>query len=145
MLSPVRILGPMKHPLKFAFVFAIVAEAGAEIAVQSPGWSSAPGPESLYGTWGTATQCAAHSAGRKDDYRLFPYIIDDQWIQHGLIYCRVNWRDHHSGADGTDAQAFVQCGEDSVRDYRVVFRLREGLLQMRWSRDFTTRRLQPCE
>jgi len=123
---------------------AIVMTAGyAQSNVQPK--SDNRGPEALFGTWGTAAQCAAHKAGNNTDMRLFPYVISNDWIQQGMVYCYLVWRERFSDATGTQAYAFAQCGEDSVRDYQVFLDLREGTLRIRWSEDFTTRELQACE
>ncbi len=128
-----------------ALAALLLVDAAAQISLQGPtGGSGSVGPAVLYGTWGTTEQCAAHRAGIRDDFARFPYVISDQWIQHGLIYCRIFWRAHHNDENVTLARAMVQCGEDGVRDYRVSFRLQQGLLQMRWSEHFTTRPLERC-
>ena len=135
-------MGLRTHAALAAF---LMVDASAQITLQDPaGGSRTAGPAVLYGTWGTAEQCAAHRAGIRDDFTRFPYVISDQWIQHGLIYCRISWQSHHDDDTVTQARAMVQCGEDSVRDYRVSFRLQQGLLQMRWSEHFTTRPLERC-
>ena len=102
------------------------------------------GPQALFGTWGTAEQCAAHKAGNNTDLRLFPYVISNDWIQHGMVYCYLGWREQFTNASGAQAHAVAQCGEDSLRDYQVFLDLRDGSLRIRWSEDFTTRELQAC-
>ncbi len=103
------------------------------------------GPVALFGTWGTAAQCAAHKTGNNTDMRLFPYVVSNDWIQQGMVYCYLVWREQFSDAAGTQAHALAQCGEDGLRDYQVFVDLREGRLRIRWSEDFTTRELQACE
>jgi hypothetical protein len=116
----------------------------AQISLQPSAERGVDGPALLYGTWGTREQCDAHRAGVQDDFRLFPYVIDDQWIQHGIIWCHVTWLGHQGKGEQLRAQAFLRCGEDSLREYHVFFDLQQGLLTMRWSEDFSTRPLQRC-
>lgn len=35
----------------------------------------------------------------------------------------------------------MQCGEESIRDYHVLFNFNDDGLDIVWSKDFTTRRL----
>ena len=76
--------------------------------------------------------------------RLFPYVITRDWIQQGMLYCYMSWREQYSDAKATQADAFAQCGEDGIRDYRILLTLRDGKLRIRWSEDFTTGELQAC-
>ena len=43
-----------------------------------------------------------------------------------------------------EAMALAQCGEDDLRDYRLVLRRQGGRLHIRWSEDFTTGELLAC-
>ena len=134
-----------RAPIPFVVLLAVVpALALSQISMQpaTPGGVSAP--QQLFGTWGTAEQCEAHRRGVRDDHRLFPYVIDDQWLSQGVIWCRVTWLGQHGGGDTLRAQGYLQCGEDTLREYHVFFELLEQRLIMRWSQDFSTRALQRC-
>lgn len=117
--------------------------AGQLVMMPDPS-DNAQGPVVLYPAWGTAQQCEAHRAGDNADFQLFPYVIDHEWIQHGVIWCRLSWQGYESGELHTRARALARCGEDTVRDYVVFFDLQDGVLEMSWSRDFRTGRLQRC-
>lgn len=113
----------------------------------SLGASTGPGdaPDSLLGTWGTGTQCDAHRAGDTSSPSLLPYEITQEWIRQGFIYCYLSWNGHEKGNDAVTAYARAQCGEDNLRDYRLRLRHSAGRLQIRWSEDFTTAKLQHCD
>ncbi len=101
-------------------------------------------PQSLRGTWGSAEQCAAHRNDKNDNPRLNPYLIDNEWIRQGNIYCYLSWHDEQRDSNGLLAHALAQCGEDSLREYRLLLHLKQDKLRIRWSDDFTTRALEAC-
>ena len=107
--------------------------------------AGAAAPESLFGTWGSPAQCAAHRAGEFDNPALYPYEISQDWIRQGLVYCYMRWRNKSDGTYGLQAMAEAQCGEDTIRDYRLVLELREETLRIHWSADFSTASLQLCQ
>jgi hypothetical protein len=127
-----------------ALIALLPASSHTQISLQPSPEGAMAGPPALYGTWGTEPQCRAHRAGVTNDFRLFPYIIDEQWIQHHVIWCRVHWLGHQGDEQHMQAQAWLRCGEDTLREYHVFFKLERGRLAMRWSEDFVTRPLQRC-
>ena len=115
------------------------------MSVQPQQRQATSGPESLFGTWGTEVQCAAHAADNMQDQRLFPLIISNEWIQQGWIYCYLQWRGHNTDSNNIQAFALAQCGEDTIRDYQLEFNLETSELKIQWSKNFTTDPLQRCE
>ena len=94
-------------------------------------------PGTLLDTWGTAAQCASGN-------RAHPYRVEREWIEQGGIYCYVTWRASHPRESGFEAQALAQCGEDTLREYRIFLMLDGEHLRIRWSDSYTTPRLSRC-
>jgi len=105
---------------------------------------SAAGPASLFGVWGSPAQCQAHRGGDETNPARLPYVIDNEWIRQGFIYCHISWRGQRRDGDETRAWADARCGEDDLRDYRLQFSLQARRLQIRWSPDFVARGLEFC-
>ena len=147
---PFRLIGkyPALHTRSMrkllAVILLIASISQAQIFVQPDAGDKVQGPQALYGVWGTPAQCAAHKSGGNENPGLFPYVISENWIQRGMISCYILWRQHSSDAGSTQVHAFAQCGEDSLRDYRLFLKLHDGKLRIRWSEDFTTPELQAC-
>ncbi len=134
----------MKMPLVIALSL-ICAQATAQTQYsQKPPTSAQKTPPQLLGIWGTAEQCVAHREGINDNPRLFPYRISTDWVQQGNIYCYLSWQEPEQTDDGMRVYAFAQCGEDNLREYRLMLQLEQGRLRIRWSEDFTTRALEAC-
>ena len=100
-------------------------------------------PKALLATWGSREQCAAASTNSTALHR-YPFEIGREWLRQGPIYCYLTWRSHQPLANGSETQAFAQCGEDMLREYRVFFLLHESRLRIRWSEDFATPGLERC-
>ena len=117
----------------------------SQIKIQPEPPPQTEGPEKLFGIWGTDNQCTAHAGGNRIDQRLFPVVISNEWIQQGWIYCYLQWYDTSSTASITQATAFAQCGEDTIRDYQLIMELTDDQLQIQWSSTFTSSPLRRCE
>ncbi len=100
-------------------------------------------PATLLATWGSPGQCAAAGADSAALHR-HPFEISREWLRQGPIYCYLTWLSNQELADGSETQVFAQCGEDTLREYRVFFLLRDQRLQIRWSENFTTAELERC-
>ena len=121
----------------------LAAESSAQYLLQ-PRNQGVRAPAALLGAWGNAAQCAAHRAGGNRDPRLFAYLISDDWIQQGSIYCRVDWQPPRGDDTDLTVGAFARCGEDGPREYHLLLQLSQGKLRIRWSEDFTTAALEAC-
>ena len=121
----------------------LIAESPAQYLLQ-PQKNGARAPEALLGAWGDTAQCAAHRAGGNQDPRLFPYLISDDWIQHGMVFCQIEWQSAQGEPPNLSVGAFARCGEDGPREYRILLELSQGNLRIRWSEDFTTTALTAC-
>ncbi len=130
-----------RRPLATLLAVAL-AIAGRTVAQGQIGIEAVPAdliepPAALLGTWGTAAQCAAEESPS-------PTRVGRQWIEQGGIYCLVTWQASHRRGDGRETLAFAQCGEDTLREYRVLLSLDDGRLQIRWSDTYTTPPLSRC-
>lgn len=126
-------------PLAASLAFALVGKAAAQGQI---GIGPVPGdrveaPAILFGTWGTAAQCAAGDPPS-------PYRIEREWIEQGGIYCYVAWQAHQVLEGRSETHAFAQCGEDTLREYRIFLLLDRGQLRIRWSESYTTPVLSRC-
>jgi len=119
--------------------------AQAQISLQPHSGAGAPAPVELIGTWGTSQQCAEARAGNAEAQRLFPYEVSDDWIRQGPIYCYTDWRQQYRSGQTIEAQAFAQCGEDTLREYRIALILSDKALRIHWSPDFATPALRRCD
>ena len=135
----------MRHAL---LCLALIAAAPCAVSQSTFQLSNPPAaaeaPEAMLAVWGTPTQCQVHAIGRHDNISQLPYVITDQWLSRGVLYCFIHWREQRRSENGLRARATLQCGEDAVRDYQAFFTLSDGLLEIRWSKDFTTQRLERC-
>ena len=110
-----------------------------------PGSNGPGGVAAVYGTWGTAAQCAHPRDDSTGIAHMQPYEISAQWIRQGWFHCYLTWLGQSNGDGGLEALALAQCGEDLLRDYRIVLSLREERLQIHWSADYSTPELRVCE
>ena len=135
----------MRHRFMGLALIAAVPCAASQLTFQlSNPPAAAETPVSMLAIWGTPEQCQAHAVGRHDNISQFPYVITDQWLSRGALYCFIHWREQRKSENGLRARATLQCGEDAVRDYQAYFTLSDGFLEIRWSEDFTTQRLERC-
>lgn len=109
-----------------------------------PRIDSPAGPDALFGVWGDEKQCRAYRAGNESNPARLPYVIDNEWLRQGFIYCYLFWQGHEVADGVTLARAVARCGEDDMRDYRLQFRLQDRRLSIGWSPDFATFGLQAC-
>ncbi len=100
-------------------------------------------PAALLATWGSAEQCAAPGTDSVALHR-YPFEVGREWLRQGPIYCYLTWLSSQPLQGGSETQVFAQCGEDTLREYRVFFLLRDQRLRIRWSADFTTPELERC-
>ena len=127
-------------PLLLVVAFPALAQSGYRLQPES----GQAGPKALFGTWGSPAQCEAHRSGDFENPALYPTQISQEWIRQGLIYCYLQWRDQSPATSGIQAIADAQCGEDTLREYRLVLELQNETLRIHWSADFSTPDLQMC-
>ena len=60
------------------------------------------------------------------------------------MYCYLRWRNHDEVSGSLQAMADAQCGEDTIRDFRLVLELQNEKLKIHWSQDFSTTELLSC-
>ena len=122
-------------PIALALVEAVAAQG--QIGIEAlPGDRIEP-PPALLDVWGTAAQCAAGEAAS-------PLRIESDWIEQGGIYCYLAWQANYPRAGGFETHAFAQCGEDTLREYRIVLLFDGEALRVRWSDTYTTPALSRC-
>ena len=101
-------------------------------------------PAELAGAWGSVQQCEHLLTGEPEHPGKATYRISADWIRQGLVHCQVNWLGEQTVPDGKRFHAMAQCGEDDLRDYRLLMQLSEEGLSIRWSLDYSTAVLQRC-
>lgn len=125
--------------LTAALMVALTPTAAAQVQFgiePVPGARVEP-PAALLDTWGTAPQCATGGPP-------YPYRVEREWIEQGGIYCYVTWRASYPGESGFESHALAQCGEDTLREYRIFLLLEGERLRIRWSDSYTTPPLSRC-
>ncbi len=133
-----------KHSL-LTIISLFAMNAPAQISVEPQVGKSVPGPQALFKTWGKPEQCEAKRTGKIENPGLFPLMITNDWIQQGLVYCYLQWQGQGNTSKGLQAHAFAQCGEDTVREYQLIFNLHQDRLSIRWSDDFNNKALEVCD
>ena len=88
--------------------------------------------ESLFGKWGTEAQCEEKLIIPKGTKRASPFSIQQDWLGHGDVWCRLIWLSVQSSPNKTVGFANALCGEDNVRDYRIKFQLTAEKLSISW-------------
>jgi len=88
--------------------------------------------DAFFGVWGTSAQCSGEPIIDGGTVRAAPYVIDADWLKHGQVWCRLNWFPVETRENGAFSGASAQCGEDSVRGYRINMELEGGQLTLRW-------------
>ena len=101
--------------------------------------------ELLYGEWGTDTQCARELINPKGSKHAAPFNIQPDWLEQNDVWCRLSWLSVTENTDGVVALAQAQCGEDSIRDYRITFELIESELNIRWTLSLKNGPLLRCD
>lgn len=98
----------------------------------------------FYGSWGTAKQCMGAPIQASGTVVAAPFEIDDAFLKHGNIWCRLTWSpiEQRDGTLVTGAQAL--CGEDSVQGYQLGLELSDGVLSLRWGLLQSNRGLGRC-
>lgn len=109
----------MRHALLLALMILPVAAAADERDV-------------LYGSWGTAQQCAREPLRPGLTVRAEPIEIGAQWLKQGPIWCKLDWFPLEERDDGVFTGAYAHCGEDSVQQYFLRMNLSEESLTIRW-------------
>ena len=87
----------------------------------------------FYGTWGTAKQCERAPIKPGGTRPSAPFQIGPEWLRHGQVWCRLNWFPVETRGKALFTGAQAQCGEDSVRGYRLRLNLLGDELTLRWS------------
>ena len=98
----------------------------------------------LQGTWGTASQCQEAVLVEGGTFRAKPFIIDEEWLQHGEIWCRLDWIASEARPDGAYASARARCGEDAVRTYVLRLLKKGDDLTLMWDENVVNEGLRSC-
>ena len=106
---------------------------------------SASDRQKLFGEWGTDAQCAGTPIVPNGTKLAAPFIISDDWLGHGEVWCRLKWSGPPKTSEGLFTTAFAPCGEDVVRDYRINFRLIDNELTLNWGLGINNGPLKRCE
>lgn len=88
--------------------------------------------EVFYGTWGTEKQCKRELFKESGTVRAAPYIISQQWLKQGTLWCSLNWGPTEKQSTGQQSAANAHCGEDSIRSYFLGFKIKDEKLTLRW-------------
>lgn len=86
----------------------------------------------LYGTWGTAKQCARAPITPGGSVLAAPFEISPLAVRQGPVACMLKWFPIAPRENGLFTGAFAQCGEDAVRDYFLRMELSGHELTLRW-------------
>lgn len=112
----------------------------------TPSPTLADGRESLFGTWGTAAQCARKPLKPGGTVLAEPFLINDEWLRHGQLWCRLRWFPIENRENELFTGAFAQCGEDSVRSYMLRMTLAtDNTLNLKWGLARSNGPLAICE
>lgn len=99
----------------------------------------------VYGEWGTPKQCAREPIKPGGTVLAEPYLITDEWLRHGSVWCQLNWFPVEEREGGVFTGANARCGEDTLRSYMLGMNLSEGMLTLRWDIFRSTGPLMRCE
>ena len=99
----------------------------------------------FYGTWGTEQQCARAPIKQGGTVLAAPFEIDERWLKHGDFWCELKWFPVEPRDRGIFTGAMAQCGEDTVKGYRLRMVLSEGKLMLRWGLEHANGPLARCE
>ncbi len=100
--------------------------------------------ESLYGEWGTESQCARAVITPEGTKHASPFDIQPDWMRQGGVWCRLIWTSTVLTPEGIFATASSLCGEDAVRDYQIKFELSGETLMLTWSQGTRNGPLSRC-
>lgn len=100
--------------------------------------------QQLYGEWGNESQCARALITPKGTKRFSPFEVRPDWLGHGDVWCRLTWTTVRKTQEGVYAVAGARCGEDTVRDYEIIFSLINDELSLTWNRGFQNGPLERC-
>jgi len=114
--------------MRYTFLLSLFAL----IAFPSIASADADARKPFYGTWGTAKQCARKPIKAGGTVLAQPFEISPQWLKQGQLWCSLKWFPTASLESGLASGATAQCGEDSVRDYLLGFKLSKDKLNIRW-------------
>ena len=98
----------------------------------------------LYGTWGTEKQCSGAPIKQGGTVLSAPFVINQQWMQHGQLWCKLNWFPIEKRKNGIFTGARAQCGEDSIRSYSIGMELSGEELVLRWDFPHKNGPLKQC-
>jgi len=93
---------------------------------------SASDRQKLFGEWGTDAQCAGTPIVPNGTKLAAPFIISDDWLGHGEVWCRLKW----SGPPKTSEGLFTN---------RINFRLIDNELTLNWGLGINNGPLKRCE
>ena len=100
--------------------------------------------EALFGQWGSESQCARALIAPKGSKFAAPFGISADWLEHGDVWCRLNWKPASQSADRLFAFAYALCGEDAVRGYSIKFYLSGSELTIHWNDSHEVGPLRRC-
>lgn len=99
----------------------------------------------FYGSWGTTAQCTGAPIQAGGTVVAAPFEIDDAFLKHGNIWCRLNWSPIERQDRALVTGALALCGEDSVQSYQLGLKLSDGVLSLRWGHLHRNRGLGRCD
>lgn len=98
----------------------------------------------VYGTWGDAWQCAGAVLQPGGTLQAAPFTIKPGWLRHRQTWCRLTWFPVQPRPGGLFVSTQAQCGEDSVRGFRLDFILQDGALRLIWDEALVNGPLRRC-
>ncbi len=101
-------------------------------------------PVPLLGDWGTPAQCSRALLAPGGTLRATPFRISRSWLEHGGIGCLLSWYTAQPRKGGLFAVANAQCGEDSVRSWKIEFLQDGDRLWLRWNETLQNGPLKRC-
>lgn len=118
------------------FVSTFTRRAGlttvAAVLLAWPAAAVADDHAAFFGAWGSPSQCARALLIPDGSVAAEPFVIGPQWLKHGRIWCSLSWFSVEPRENGLFSGAYAQCGEDSVRAYRLGMEIVGDRLMLRW-------------
>ena len=124
---------PRKFCLGAALLFLSLGKAA---------WSD--GHEVFYDVWGTEKQCARAPIKSGGTVLAEPIEIGPIWLKQGDLWCGLSWGPVEKSENGLFTIANAKCGEDSILDYLLGFKLVGDQLTLRWEVTLSNGPLMRC-